>query len=105
MEQPKVLDKINFKHILTLLVVWKCFEVIDRVLFTGNLTIQIVTAILAILTAVIYYWVQSSASSQKKDAAIQSMAQNTAPTGQPATPTPSSTNDQLPQDGNNLSQS
>lgn len=72
-------DKVNFKHILTLIVVVGCFTTLNKLLADNNLRVQIATAYLAVFAAVIYYWIQSNASSDKKTQAIVDMKKNNPP--------------------------
>lgn len=65
-----VFEHVTFKHILTLVVVIGCFQELHYLIIRNILTTQIATAYLAILPAIIYYWIQSAADSAKKTQAL-----------------------------------
>lgn len=78
----KQCNRIDFKHIIALIIVAFTFHIFNQILFyqlTGTAdkyASQIITGLIAILGTVLGYWFVASSSSAKKDATIAGMIQS-----------------------------
>lgn len=75
----KTISRIDFKHIIALVIVGFAFWILKLVLFSDlpvsadKYASQIITGIMQVLTMVLGFWFISSSSAAKKDATIASM--------------------------------
>lgn len=78
----KAIERIEFKHVLALSVLWFSFAVIKWILYsqlpeTGEkYSMQILTGLLAMDATVLAFWFNSTASSQRKDETIKQLSTN-----------------------------
>lgn len=78
-----ILERISFKHVLALSVLWFSFWVMKSILMnqlpeTGEkYSTQILTGMLAMDTTILAFWFNASATEAKKDQTIKTLTEKT----------------------------